>query len=415
MPLSVLDERIASLRRDLKRANAASDTERKFAQLKLKHEPWIKAFDDIRSNSTNGLELLKDLGTKVAQGSLDPSEAWQEYSKIEGLSEEVFRECLELLGGLVFREKELDEQICVFADELIKECAKSVGLTPTLVIPSPDRVPPVDLRRIAHIRFPEWDVWALPLVAHEYGRVAIAEHDKANEFAKKTARDLHKHLAAGPAVELEAVEQRVRVLLADAFATFTHGPAYACALMLLRLDVVAPSLAARALVRQRADMVTGIIDALDTRGRIKEHLGQEPARCWKLAIASLPRAPAAAADPLGSLTLDPAAVFDKLVKTFHPGTDYTLEDWDTAVRWGSDWIQQLDTAAEVPRLSDVLPTHRLRDALNASWYVRIQQPGWATDGARVTRDLCQNIIAVHASEPSGQGIVRGKSRPQEGG
>ncbi|OAR23250.1 hypothetical protein A8W25_27515 [Streptomyces sp. ERV7] len=415
MVLSVLDERIASLRRDLRRANAASAMEARFVQLELKTEPWIKAFDDIRSNSANGLERLEVLIEKVAEGSLDPSEAWQEYSEIEGLSGEVFRECLELLGGLVFREKELDERICVFADALLKECAISVGMIPTLVIPSPDRVPPLDSRRIAHIRYPEWDVWALPLVVHEFGRVAIAESVQANDFARKTASDLHAHLAAGPDVALEAVEQRVRMLLADAFATFTHGPAYACALMLLRLDVVAPTLESRALVRQRADMVMGIIEALDTHRLIHAHLGQELARCWEQAIASLPHAPAEAADPLGSLTLDPMAVFDKLKKVFHPGSDYTAQDWTTATGWGGKWIDQLTEGVEVPRPGDVRPTHRLRDALNAAWYVRLQQPGWAREGARATRDLCQEIIDLHTPGRGEPGPVGGESRPPRSG
>ncbi|MFC0844806.1 hypothetical protein ACFH04_13965 [Streptomyces noboritoensis] len=417
MALSVLDERIASLRRDLQRANAASDSdmEKKFEQLELRREPWIKAFDDIRSNSTSGLDRLEALIEKVAQGGLDPSEAWREYSEIEGLSEEVFRECLELLGGLVFREKELDERICVFADELLKECAISVGVIPTLVIPSPDRLPPLESRRIAHVRYPEWDVWALPLVAHEFGRVAIAESVQANEYVKKTATALHQQLAAGPAVELDAVEQRVRVLLADAFATFTHGPAYACALMLLRLDVVAPSLESRALVRQRADMVMGIIKALDTHELIQAYVGRELARCWEQAIASLPHAPAAAADPLGSLSPDPVAVFGKFKKIFHPGSAYTSTDWTAALSRGAEWMEQLRVDGEVRDLGEVVQTHRLRDALNAAWYVRLRQPEWAKKGAHVTRDLCQAIIDQHASGQGGQGPIRGESRPPRGG
>ncbi|WP_329619440.1 hypothetical protein OG357_02105 [Streptomyces sp. NBC_01255] len=413
MTPSILEERIASLRRNLMRANAASEQQLEFAHITVGEEPWIRAFNEIRRNSAKDLKMLEALVAEVADGNIDPGQAWQSYSDIECLSEEVFRECLEVLGGLVFRDMRLDEKICLFADELIKECAKSVGKMPTIVIPSPDRVPPVDMRRIAHIRFPEWDVWTLPLVAHEYGRVAIVETEQANEFATETAHEAYLGLAGGRAVTPEAVEQRVRLLLADAFATFTNGPAYACALMLLRLDMVAPSPASRELVRQRADMVRGVIDALDTRGMIKAQIHQELASCWDQAIESLPPDDAEEADPLGALALEPADVFSALEQAFYPGAAYTPAHWSNAMRWGSDWLEQLDKGQNPARPADVLKTHRLRDALNASWYVRIQRPEWATEGAAVTQELCQEIIDGRGR--GGQGHVRGESRPPGGG
>ncbi|MFE1551628.1 hypothetical protein [Streptomyces sp. NPDC058718] len=414
MRQSILKERIATLRRNLQRANAASEKKLKFTHITVEDEPWIRAFNEIRSNSATDLEQLEALDTALTLGNLDQSNAWQRYSEIECLSEEVFRECLEVLGGLVFRDMKLDDQICLFADELIKECAQSVGKLPTIVIPSPGGVPPVDMRRVAHIRFPEWDVWTLPLVAHEYGRVAIVETEQANKFAAEVARKAHATLVADPAVSPEDVEQRVRMLLADAFATFTNGPAYACALLLLRLDMVDPSPASRELVRQRADMVKGIVDALDSHNLIETHVHRELMSCWEQAVESVPPTGAAEADPLASLALEPAVVYAYLKRAFYPSAAYTSEDWSIAMHWGSEWIEQLDNgdAPSVP--ADLLRKHRLRDALNASWYVRIQRPDWEKQGAGVTRVLGQAIIDLR-STGGGSGGVPGTSRPPGGG
>ncbi|MFE6071183.1 hypothetical protein [Streptomyces sp. NPDC056525] len=411
---SILKERIASLRRNLQRTKAASEKKLTFTHIMVGDEPWIRAFNEIRSNSATDLELLDELDAAVTAGNLDPIKAWQKYSEIERLSEEVFRECLEVLGGLVFRDMKLDEQICLFADELIKECATSVGKLPTIVIPSPGGVPPVDMRRVAHIRFPEWDVWTLPLVAHEYGRVAIVETEQANRLATEAARKAHAALAAGPAIPPEDVEQRVRMLLADAFATFTNGPAYACALLLLRLDMVDPSPASRELVRQRADMVKGIVDALDSHELIETHVHRELTSCWEQAVESLPPTGAEEADPLASLALEPAAVYADLKRAFYPSAAYTPENWSTAMRWGSKWIEQLDNGDEPSVPADLPETHKLRDALNASWYVRIQRPDWERQGAGMARQLCQAIIDGR-STGGGSGGVPGTPRPPGGG
>jgi hypothetical protein len=62
---------------------------------------------------------------------------------------------------------------------------------------------------VLRIGFPEWTIWALPLVQHDFGRMFVNR-------CEPTAAD--------------------EGLLADACATIVTGPAYACAALLLRLD-----------------------------------------------------------------------------------------------------------------------------------------------------------------------------------
>jgi hypothetical protein len=67
---------------------------------------------------------------------------------------------------------------------------------------------------VLRIGFPEWTIWALPLLQHEFGRVVIKKYP----------------------VELPVNDTTEAAMLADALAGLVTGPAYACAQLLLRLD-----------------------------------------------------------------------------------------------------------------------------------------------------------------------------------
>lgn len=415
MAWSMLQGRMEALRLNLERARDLSVEEPALGHVLLGQGVWDAAFAAIRDDSVTRIEELDALTARLDFADLESGWAWQEFAQIQEQSEDVFLECLELMGGLAFRDRELDNEICRFANELINECAGSIGrpLT-TIVVPSHNGALSTGLRRIAHVRFPEWDVWTLPIVAHEYGRLAIAEHEKLDEFARTVTNGLHGGLADSQTVELDAVEQRFRVLLADAFATYTIGPAYACSLMLLRLDFVSPTPACREFARQRVEMVSGILDLIDEQGNIKNSLHNELSKYWNQAVESLPAPSPGALDPLQSLAPNPETVFNKFKSRLLPTAVYSPEDWATATLWGLHWLRQIK-AGTSPSVPQVEPRHRLRDALNASWYVRIRKPTWVTEGAEVTQELCQQIIDVRGQGEGRTGLaVQSGTRPARG-
>jgi hypothetical protein len=67
---------------------------------------------------------------------------------------------------------------------------------------------------VLRVGFPEWTIWALPLLQHEFGRVVINKYEP----------------------ELPVNDTIEAAMLADALAGLVTGPAYACAELLLRLD-----------------------------------------------------------------------------------------------------------------------------------------------------------------------------------
>ena len=255
---------------------------------------WDNAVEEIY-NVAHGLHTrLREVERQLDAEEISQRQAWRRYELIHVASEDVFRECLDLLGGLALRDRIQDERICRIADEYIKELASATVRRESFSIPGLDARLSSTLRRVAKMQFPEWTVWTLPLVAHEYGHVVIEKSglksyaaSLSRKFAEEDIRQHHAEvlaalvegrelglvlelLASRDGVEVEAqfqargihaadtaehfgdagpVEvlrevferhtQRVRVLLADALATLLAGPAYAYAALLLRLNPLA--------------------------------------------------------------------------------------------------------------------------------------------------------------------------------
>jgi hypothetical protein len=115
----------------------------------------------------------------------------------------------------------------------------------------------VTLARIVRLGFPEWTIWALPLAVHEFGLVAVTI-EKIEEFvAQQVSHEDDRH--------------RLQVCLADAFATHMMGPAYACAVILLRLDpCTAFEPGDHRLTEMRARVVLAMLKDIDGQGEPTE-------------------------------------------------------------------------------------------------------------------------------------------------
>jgi hypothetical protein len=211
------------------------------------------------------IAFLDEIDKALRRPEPDVSAAWAGYGKCLRDSENLLRECLEIIGSLAIRNQDLDDQLLHVADELIRDCMtvsisdRNYHLLVHSVIVN-DAFSQTHAR-IIRLRFPAWTIWNLPLVAHEVGHVAHTfilkkERDQddeslrlltsfiANQQNPLIVNDagLHKMHQNGGIHEQQAKDSansRLRVLLADAFATYTMGPAYACSAIMLRLNPVA--------------------------------------------------------------------------------------------------------------------------------------------------------------------------------
>jgi hypothetical protein len=160
-------------------------------------------------------------------------QAWNGYRDVYDRSQVFFRECLEIIGGLTFRAMGIEENVYQLADELTKQCGMSTELMSKLA-PTVPALPETLVKMLASIiglRFPEWTIWNLPFTAHELGHV-VQEEEDVRDAVSKGAEVWRKASGKGKR------QSYVREIVADVYATYNMGPAYACAVVLLGFNPV---------------------------------------------------------------------------------------------------------------------------------------------------------------------------------
>ncbi|HKQ75490.1 MAG TPA: hypothetical protein VJ810_17455 [Blastocatellia bacterium] len=363
--------------------------------------------------------------------------AWTDYATIFKESESILHECLEIIGTLAIRNKDLDQRILYVADELIREClSQSTDHQDYyLLVHGLEDTVTKTKARIIRLRFPEWTIWDLPLAAHELGYVLVTETLKEeNEleeddrlwlpFVKEQSSSLvavdsefQKSQAGEIGQDQEADkwrESRVHKFLADAFATYTMGPAYACSAILLRLN---PSLGASCGTPsdiQRAQIILSTLTCMDDKEKIMgpytkviEKLGEY----WNSTVSRV--------NPSGKLEPDYETWLWRLAEKFSKELGPTTfrapalyapivekRGWQRANEWSHEWLKQWNSNQNlsVPQPSN----DNLRDALNATWLCRLQIHDDIKEQSRkfkelqeVGRQLCTTIKTQQttASQP----------------
>jgi hypothetical protein len=208
--------------------NRVLETRRSLRQIKA----TIVALDDRVANQGSLDLACGELHTKVAElrgkasaENLYPvrlRELWREYEDLlKTRGRPLFGEYVDFLGGLTMRDTELDDRVCEMTDALLSGF-KSVTRH-YLPIPARQAALSNALDSVVKLGFPEWSVWGVPLVAHEVG-LALARDRSAEDVDRLLGRWTHR-----------ASRDRLAELFADIFAAYTVGPAYGCAVLLLRL------------------------------------------------------------------------------------------------------------------------------------------------------------------------------------
>lgn len=325
--------------------------------------------------------------------------------KVYDTSQPIFSEYVNFLGGLALRDTGFDENVCRIADDLIRNCGR-LGYTEWKSLTIPSWQGALTLARIIRMGFPEWTIWALPLTAHELGQVIMTDRNilRINTYLTQEVNLLVNAVAAKrgtpiPDDERKALAKdfrvRVQICLSDAFAAYAMGPAYACALILLRLNPIAAldMEGAQPADAERAHITLHVLQLMSGEGtaqrdyqNIIEILRDE----WGLAVkqsggegATLDPAAAArlerwAAFLWGYLTEDPIGMY----KAEHwTGTKNALVNLATGAA-GTKWYSTAEGLRELEKNPDnhnvtrelVLDgAEEWRDVLNAAWAHRVER------------------------------------------
>ena len=218
-----------------------------------KAQEQIKALRKIEDNQLAGAAAALQQGDEDIAAEL-LKRAWEVYSdRVYQETNQVFCEYLDFLSGLALRDIGVDQGMCQIADRLLRDNGRVRDFAwDSLTIPAQHEALQATLAKIVRLGFPEWTMWALPLAVHELGQVVVTTGE-FEEFVRQqavTAEDRH----------------RLQVCLADAFATNVMGPAYACAVILLRLDPWTAFAPDERLTEKRARVVLATLEAMDQQG-----------------------------------------------------------------------------------------------------------------------------------------------------
>lgn len=327
-----------------------------------------------------GRELadLKTLRSKIdavgEKGEADAEEmrvAWAKYSdRLYVSSERIFEEYVDLVSGVALRDTGFDRGIARLAEDLLKP-AGTVGTYTwnSLTIPAREEALAVTAAQIVRLGFPEWTIWTLPLTAYELGCNYADSDKKIAEIFKELGGD----------------KDELLVLVADAFATYFLGPAYACAAILMRLNP-AEALHGNRLAAKRAATILSALTQKSKNGPgVEDHYAEITCRLaaewedallqtgWKGPVDAGEKADGAdgvARSGFRWLTNNEQSVIDRLLRAFEPLVHiWILADIDA---WPKveEWAAKLRSGQEV-HIRDLGGPAQLRYVLNAAWRARI--------------------------------------------
>lgn len=396
---------------------------------------------EIRKHLAELTKVEKDLVKAPPLDHAAVSAAWVRYAKTLGDSQGLLRECLEIIGTLAIRTKDLDHKILYVADELIRDCMTLSTGDPHyyLLVHSLGATFSKTRARIIRLRFPEWTIWDLPLVAHELGQVAITEILVREQAEDETLRTLtrflanqqdslvasdpdlnKKHQAAGEqATEAERwAQNRVRVFLADAFATYTLGPAYACSAIMLRLS---PSAVAQPDVpsdSQRGHVIMSMLRWMNDKAPIPKPYSDVIAHLDKAWQNTFDRS-----NPGSKPGPNQQAHLEQLAEVFYLTLNGTAmyphqaprDGWRKAQEWSGAWLDQW--RKNLPLKVPVDAVGKLRDVLNATWLCRLEIDESPAVKNRAHLELAlaaKNLSNVIIQARTGGSLIRSAPTPVGG-
>ena len=158
----ILRLRLESLKENLSRVNNLSVVRTKFGFAYddvFDRQTWRDLTERLERRFAAWTEEVAKIEREldVAEATPPPpdqrdriAQAWKSYFALREKCQDIFHECLDVIAGLVFREKNFDADICNAADMLIHMC--SFPLAPPLTAPSPREALAKTFGRIVRMR-----------------------------------------------------------------------------------------------------------------------------------------------------------------------------------------------------------------------------------------------------------------------
>ena len=310
--------------------------------------------DELRRDSESELDQ--------AEAALEgKGEVWEHLAQARKSSTLLFRESFAFVEGALWRQAQLDGGLCALADKLLDSLDSDHELNWRGLTVMGEGSFYGDAAEVIRLRYPELTIWHLPVAVHEFGHFANPQIRVKARAGSVWGWRYPVQAMLDRAAKRDPTEWfRTHELLADIFAVFAIGPAYAYASLLLRPD---PRLTG-AESRTHPSWSERYFVIVETLRRITRHGG---------ATAAIVRDVAARSEEIRALASRPAAPDTKalksLVSRFYPLLDGGLRGvrYETFVE-----AQKVEAAlADDAEGLGAAPGVRMADILNAAWLARI--------------------------------------------
>jgi uncharacterized protein YukE len=306
----------------------------------------LREAEDINNRCGQILDDIRDIRSRVRGGEVSYADAWAAFDELSDTRcRMLFSDYVDLLGGLTLRDTGLDDQISGMADDLLHELGTELLALPARPAEA-SAADPASLGSLIKLWFPEWTIWGVPLFGYDAGLAWVSRRSPLGA----------QLLDAEPAGSRGC-------LVADAYATFALGPAYASAAILLRMrtpaagdPAVSPSEAGR------AHVILRVLRALGQSGTFGG-LGGLVEECWQEAV----RQRGGVTEPANRDALDRFA--DRAVDILDKVT--TLRRFDSQL-WESEALETLNTLRLTEPGGPQPAT--VRGLLNGAWAARLEKP-----------------------------------------
>lgn len=310
------------------------------------------------------------------------------------------RETLDFLGGVLMRKENLDRGICGMAEALLRDYSRMTGVNWASRVVLGSNPLFSQASDIVHHRFPDWSIWSLPLMAHEFGHVTAPA---TPAFKAMLAEELvnvtegHPEVASWNEEDLKAyVGERGRHLeefFADAFAVYCQGPAFAYNVILIHLNP------AEAYLRrgnhpthaERAELILQVMGAMNQQEKFNEYDNGpyegvlKRLRDWWFAAVKNAGVQPKPVDQFHKLkAIDFASKFYTLLnKYYRLGAQYQA----------SEWLQAEDAAQQLLGTDSNLLPENLRNLLNIAWACRVRYPLEVAQIAKIISSSFERALA----------------------
>lgn len=344
----------------------------------------------FRGQIERQLEQLEDLARALgAPDGTGGAETWRRFEECAGESDAVLRECRAFIQGALMRTAGLDHGVCDLADAFLEQLARLtvVEWRRFTIVADGEFFAP--LSGIIRVRYPDFSVWNLPVLAHEFGHFAmpllkdpLRGSDPIGRFRTAARNDVAARLPPRSTDRIDQFTRHLDEFIADSFAVYAAGPSFVATCVLLRFDPLhaheeGPDHPSDA---RRAYLMLKLLDALSPDyAKVRARL----AALWDNMLA----AAGTTTDSHDEWLDGVVGALGALFRTLAPTARLHGDDWRRAVE-----LSEYLTVSSPGPVDVTLVTPR--DLLNATWIRRLEQVDEAAQISVRALDIARSLATT---------------------